>query len=445
MPSDVLNELAGKRVVVWGNGREGQAAVHALASTAVMHLAVIDDTPQDGVLTGAAAAAALGDADVIIKSPGVSKYDPRVMRLAEGGVRVTGGSALWMAAHHRRTVAVTGSKGKSTTSALIHHLLASVGIPNTYGGNIGVPLLDLADDERYVVELSSYQCAELDHSPDIAVLTALFPEHLNWHGSAERYYADKLNLVAHSPGAVVFNATDPRLSRAVRGLRLAAPSVPVDPGGTYGVHVVEGNFALNGHALLPVATSPLRGEHNVTNVCLALSAVRLLTLRQTGTDLHELTQDLTDGLRTFQPLPHRLHVIAEQDGLRFVDDSLSIAPQAAIAALDAFADGPVALLVGGQDRGVDYEPLRDHLRDTGRAVHVIGLPSSGARILALLHGLPAVTSELADDLTDAVRLARAALPSGGTVLLSPAAPSYGIYRDHRERGAAFAAAVEASR
>lgn len=440
MPSE-LDGLAGRRVVVWGNGREGQAAVRALEAVAVARLDVVDDVPQPGVLTGAAADAALADADVVIKSPGVSRYDPRVQRLVDGGVRVTGGSALWMAANHGRTIAVTGSKGKSTTSALIHHLLAAAGVPNTYGGNIGVPLLDLEPAERYVVELSSYQCAELSHSPEVAVLTALFPEHLNWHGSAERYYADKLNLIAHGPATAVYNAADLRLRHALLG-RLDGIASVVAVDGVAGVHVDATDFRLDDDVLFSRELSPLAGEHNAVNVCLALSAVRAA-----GVDLLDARDRLADGLRSFEPLPYRLNVIAEQDGLRFVDDSLSTAPQAAIAALGAFPDGPIALLVGGQDRGVDYEPLADHLRTSGRVVHVIGLPESGPRILGLLAGIDSVTTEPAADLTEAVSLARRALADRrepGTVLLSPAAPSYGIYKDHRERGAAFAAAVRAT-
>lgn len=428
----LLSELAGRRVVVWGYGREGRAAVGALSDVPLGDLSVIDDNcPADAdrpVLTGTAADAALAAADVVIKSPGVSRYDERVLALTERGAVVTGGSALWMAEHHARTVAVTGSKGKSTTSSLIHHLATAIGIENTYGGNIGVPLLELPAAEQYVVELSSYQCSELTDSPAIAVLTSLFPEHLNWHGSAERYYADKLNLVAHGPGRVIVNATDERLLTTVRELHP-------------GVELVE--VGAPHDAALDALSLP--GAHNRQNAHLAVTAVRALAERR-GVDLTQRGAEITEALRRFQGLPHRLAVIADEDGLRFVDDSLSTAPQAAIAALGAFPDGPLALIVGGQDRGVDYTPLHDHLAEVTREITVIGIPDSGARILDTVGHLPHVTTALADDLTDAVRRARAALrDTGGTVLLSPAAPSYGIYRDHRERGAAFASAVAATR
>ncbi|MEO6885127.1 MAG: UDP-N-acetylmuramoyl-L-alanine--D-glutamate ligase [Jatrophihabitantaceae bacterium] len=433
-----LTELAGKAVVVWGYGREGRAAVLALDGVAVKSLAVVDDQGADGALSGADADAALAAADVVVKSPGISRYDARVVALQQAGVRITGGSALWMAAHHDQTVAVTGSKGKSTTATLIHHLARAVGIENSLGGNMGLPLLDLEPAERYVVELSSYQCSELTASPQIAVLTSLFPEHLNWHGSAERYFADKLNLVEHDPNTVVFNALDPTLTLAVAATPTRARSVPV--GGPDGPHLSESAFAVGSAELFDRSVSPLRGEHNAINVCLALAAVQAL-----GVDLFSHRDELATGLGSFEPLPHRLGVVPDPAGrLTFVDDSLSTAPQAAVAALSAFPDGSLCLIVGGQDRGVDYAPLHDHLAAAERPVTVIGIPDSGPRILSALDGLPNVHGVLVADLDEAVALARRSLPSGGTVLLSPAAPSYGIYRDFQARSAAFVAAIAAT-
>jgi UDP-N-acetylmuramoyl-L-alanine---L-glutamate ligase len=196
-------------------------------------------------------------------------------------------------------------------------------------------------------------------------------------------------------------------------------------------------FALGPAELFPRSLSALRGDHNALNVCLALAA-----LVASGIDCVQRRAELAEGLRTFVPLPHRLSVIAQTaTGIVFVDDSLSTAPQAAIAALSAFPDGPVCLIVGGQDRGVDYAPLHDHLARSARPATLIGIPDSGPRILSAVTDLPGVRCLLAADLREAVALARDALPDGGTVLLSPAAPSYGIYRDFQARSAAFIAAI----
>ncbi|HEY3737456.1 MAG TPA: UDP-N-acetylmuramoyl-L-alanine--D-glutamate ligase [Jatrophihabitans sp.] len=459
MSSVDLSQFAGKRLVVWGNGREGRAAVDALKDVATASLDVIDDSSDATatidhkgasaaiVLHGEDAQHALDHADVLIKSPGVSRFDPRVLALLDRGAVVTGGSALWMTEHHARTLAVTGSKGKSTTSSLISHLAASIGIENTYGGNIGIPLLDLPAAQQYVLELSSYQCSELTASPAVAVITALFPEHLNWHGSAEQYYADKLNLIAHDPDVVIYTATDERLAAMVAERVDASKTLPVGTDDSaVGLLDARGGqwFAIHHQPLAPRDVLPLLGSHNVANACLALAAVRVLAQAR-GFDLTDRRGELTEGLRAFQPLPHRLTLVVDEreTGIRFVDDSLSTAPQATVAALAALPEGPLVLIVGGQDRGVDYAPLRTALAVQSREVTVIGVPESGPRILAALAGL-SLHGVLATDLTQALEQSRAALPRGGTVLLSPAAPSYGLYKNYEARGRAFLDAIRAT-
>ena len=185
-----LADLRGRSVAVWGTGREGRAAVTAIAKHEPSRLIAVDDSPGyldvnwEGEFSALAplaggehAFAALASAEVVVRSPGVPQTHPYLKELRARKITVTGGSALWMAANAARTVGVTGSKGKSTTSSLISHLLAAVGRPNAYGGNIGIPLLDLPASDLYVLELSSYQCADLTDSPRVAVVTSLFPEH----------------------------------------------------------------------------------------------------------------------------------------------------------------------------------------------------------------------------------------------------------------------------
>ena len=209
-----LTDLAGRRVVVWGTGREGVAAVRAIAPVGPASLVAIEDvrtfsahTWTDDLAalaplrTGEDAHAALAQADVLVRSPGIRQTHPWVREARERGVQVTGGTALWMADHAARTIAVTGSKGKSTTSMLVSHLLAAAGRPNVFGGNIGVAALSLPDADEYVLELSVYQCADLTDSPRVAALTSLFPEHLDWSGGEHEYYRDKLTVVGPRPGS----------------------------------------------------------------------------------------------------------------------------------------------------------------------------------------------------------------------------------------------------
>ncbi len=439
------SELRGKRVLVVGTGREAQA--FAAAAEPVATLRAIDEN--DGTsaqawretwgdripLTIAVTASDLAPfVDLAVTSPGIPPHHPLRASLTAAGVPVTMPTDLWLGEHSGTTTGVTGSKGKSTTTALIHALLVAHGVRAELGGNIGIPVFSLPPADRYVVELSSYQCSTLTVSPDVAVLTALFPEHLDWHGSEQRYFDDKLNLVAHGARRIVVNGADPRLG-AELAQRFPGLAVEAVGGGSEWDVDDAGAILRRGIPFVTGDDWRLRGLHNSRNAALALAAVAA-----GGVDPDPEISGA--ALRAFAPLEHRLEPIPDPSGVTFVDDSLSTAPQAAVLALDAYRDTPVVLLLGGHDRGVDYTPLVDQLSRHPIA-GLVGLPGNGAALLALLAptGIPA---QLAGDMTEAVVIARRLVPPGGVVLLSPAAPSYGEYADYRERSAAFRSAIAAS-
>ncbi|MEU4622973.1 UDP-N-acetylmuramoyl-L-alanine--D-glutamate ligase [Actinoplanes sp. NPDC023801] len=443
-----LADLRGRSVAVWGTGREGRAAVAAIARYEPSRLIVVEDSPNylsvewTGALArlaplagGEHAHAALVSADVVVRSPGVPSTHPYMTDLRDRGITVTGGTALWMADNAARTVGVTGSKGKSTTSSLISHLLTAVGRPNAYGGNIGVPLLDMPEAELYVLELSSYQCADLTDSPRVAVVTSLFPEHLDAHGGEREYYRDKLNILGYGPELIVVNGTDRRLHDEIRGVTAAngVPPVPAAAADSR-FRVEDGRFWCGDEALFSRDALVLKGRHNEGNLCVALAV-----LDGMGVDVAGIRGTLETAVRAFRGLPHRLTEIEDPSGLTFVDDTLSTSPYAAMHAIEAYENRPLTVLVGGTDRGLDYTPLREFLAE--RELTVIGLPDSGPRILEALARLPRVRTEPAEDLVDAVRLARKITPAGGVVLLSPAAPSYGRFRNFEHRSEVFAQAV----
>jgi UDP-N-acetylmuramoyl-L-alanine---L-glutamate ligase len=447
-----LADLRGRSVAVWGTGREGRAAVTAVAAHGPSRLIAVDDSanflsvPWEGELAelaplagGDHAFGALVAADVVVRSPGVPQTHPWMAELRARGVTVTGGSALWMADHADRTIGVTGSKGKSTTSSLISHLLAAAGRPNVFGGNIGVPLLDLPPAEQYVLELSSYQCSDLTDSPRVAVVTSLFPEHLDAHGGEREYYRDKLNLLAYGPELIVINGADDRLVSETVTVKDANGFAAIPAAGGDSRFRIEddGQVYCSDEALFPRETLRLRGRHNGRNLCVALAV-----LDGMGIDVVGERDALRAAVASFEGLPHRLAEIEDPSGLTFVDDTLSTSPYSAMHAIDAYEGRPLTVLVGGTDRGLDYAPLRAHLRD--KEITVIGLPDSGPRILAELAGLAGVRTEAAEDLPSAVRLARKLTPPGGVVLLSPAAPSYGRFRNFEHRSEVFAQAVRDS-
>jgi UDP-N-acetylmuramoylalanine--D-glutamate ligase len=477
-------------VGVWGAGREGAAAVRALARFAPTSTVVVaTSTPPaadaaplpDGPggeevawLSGADGLEALAACDVVIRSPGVPVRGPEPDRVRAGGALITTGTALWLAerADHETVIGVTGTKGKSTTSSLLHHLLGKAGIRSRLAGNIGAPLLDQLVPERppeaWVVELSSYQLADLPRAPTVAVVLNLLRDHLPWHGDEATYHADKLRILTAeddaaaqrpdaaapprpaTPRLAVLSHADPLLRAAAEGLRV--PVLWVDE--PHGLHVAGGRVLDGPHVLCAVEDLPVRGVTGARNACAALECVRALG--------HEIP-DLAGALRDFATLPHRQQVLADRAGVRWVDDSISTTPEAAMVAMAAFAPGPVVLIAGGLDRRQEYRglvaALTTGLVPTGavgepparvEVAGLVALPGTGPALAAAVRAAAPHLDVLvvpdgdADAVTRAaVQAAREIAPPGATVLLSPAAPSHNVFRDFEDRGDRYAAAVAA--
>jgi UDP-N-acetylmuramoylalanine--D-glutamate ligase len=437
-----LDELGGRRVALWGFGREGRATLAALTAMAdpPTGIAVVTDAPPTEAeravaatlpwLHGEEGIARLCASDVVVRSPGLSRYRDDALRVA-AATRVTTATNLWGAEHAGETViAVTGSKGKSTTSSLIDHLARAAGMRTVLAGNIGIPLLTHLHPEPlpslWVLELSSHQISDLDWSPQVGVLLNLYREHLDWHGTEARYFADKLNLFAHRPGMVaVLNREDTR----TRSLAPALPGRHVWFGDPAGYHTDGSSILWRDDRLVAADRLQLRGRHNLLNACAALTA-----LEEAGVEV----RPLVPALSGFRPLRHRLEPVGEAAGVTFVNDSIATIPEATVAALDALEGRPVVLIAGGFDRGQDYGPLARRLRRDRGVLAVVALPPSGDRLAGELAALPGAPPVLpAADLGEAVRLARARAEPGSVMLLSPGAPSYGAFRDFEARGDAF--------
>ncbi len=436
-PALRIRDLADRRVAVWGYGREGHAALAALRTRLpqLTPTLLCTETEADAahaaepaltVLTGAPDADTLAAFEIVIKSPGISAWRPEIAAAAARGTRFTSGTALWFAERaEARVVAVTGTKGKSTTSALLAHLARSLGVRTALAGNIGMPLLELldADAALWVIELSSFQTGDAA-APELGVITCLYEEHLDWHGSRERYVSDKLRLAATARSLLV-NAGQPEL------LRLTATHprrhLFADAGGW---HADDAAIRRGAEPVWPLRDLPLPGRHNALNACAALAALDLL-----GFDARAATA----ALAHFRALPHRLQRLGERDGLHWINDSIATTPQATLAALDSLADRAVTVIVGGHERGLDWSAFVERCR-TAPPQAVICQGANGPRIAAALDaaGIGA-RSERVADLAAAVAAARTLTPQGGVVLLSPGAPSFDQFRDYAERGRAFAA------
>ena len=430
------SDLTGRRVGVFGLGVEGRANLRAAVDRGLNPIAVDDRPPADlDGFTGPVLAStagglqALADCDVVVKSPGISRYSPAVTELEGAGVTVVGGLALWLEeADLPRVLVVTGTKGKSTTTAITGHLLQQWGYRCLTGGNIGRPPQDPRsgqDHDFWVLEVSSYQAADVTVSPPVTAVTSLHPDHLPWHrNDPEVYYRDKLSATSR-PGAdlTVVNGDSPLLrDRAdLLGPRVQWVHASDDPNGTW---------------MQPLG---LLGDHNRRNALIARACLRAMGVPEAHDE-----EAMTRAAGGFAGLDSRLKLIGTVGAVDFVDDNLSTNVLPTLAAVDSFPDRRVALLVGGQSRGIDYRPLATGLADRREPLHILTLPDNGPDIHAQLleRGLPSTVT--VTDATDLMRATAAAyswaLPDG-VVLLSPAAPSFGVFIDYRERGAVFAAAM----
>jgi len=483
---------SGQAIALWGWGREGRAAYRALRTRSGIPLTLFcteADAADARILNDPAlnieieaSAKRLSAFNLIIKSPGISPYRPEALEAAAHGTRFVGGTALWFASRpDAHTICVTGTKGKSTTTALLAHLLRAAGQRTALAGNIGLPLLELVDTDAdyWAIELSSYQTRDVAASgvrPDIAIVTNLFPEHLDWHGDESRYLADKLALLHEAkPHIAILNAHDPQLST----LQLPDSRIILF-GHPQGWHL-RGEWLYRGDAAILDTTSLLLpGLHNRQNLCAVLTAIdalnpsprkeradrrpaRCLPLPfvgegEGGEGVREarkptnFTQPMHywDGsvtllarhLQTFTPLPHRLQSLGKQGNILWINDSISTTPHATLAALDVYKGQPIALLLGGFDRGLDWTHFA-HMIQSHPPHTIILLGQTAPRLNTLLEPLAAATHlfhlHTAANLPEAVTLARSALgQDGGIALLSPGAPSFDTHRDYTARGQHFA-------
>jgi UDP-N-acetylmuramoylalanine--D-glutamate ligase len=488
--------LAGRPVTVLGLARTGIALARSLADAGAV-VTVYDVRPADELDAALAAlegrpvrlvlgpeadpASAWEGAALVTTSPSINPDYPtteprlRAALAALVGRRAAGDETvpalvsepdLFLRLCPAPTVGVTGTKGKTTTASLAHAILAADPIhPAVLGGNIGSPLIerlsDLTADHRVVIELSELQLPTLSRGTTVAVYTNVTSDHLDRHGSLGAYRAVKRRLaeLVDPDGAVVLNAEDPVVA-AYAGLG-TAPSVlyraerPM-PGG---VGVVDGwivaaaveRLPLAGGGLaptgpggrvMPVGELAIPGRHNVSNALAAVSVGLLFGLAPDA---------IRAAAGSFTGVEHRLESIARIDGVRFVNDSQGTQPDAVIAALRAF-DGPLVLIAGGRDKGVDLSALAPVVAE--RAVAAVLIGESGPDLEARFRAAGLGRTEQAISLEMAVRraddLARAALAADpqaatiagpATVLLSPAAASFDMFVDYAARGRAFKEAV----
>lgn len=434
-----LQQLKNKRVAIYGFGREGQSVYQFLSRELPMQtFSILNDTPLNDapensiVYVGEQVDAQLSQFDVVIKSPGISAYKPAIIHAKQAGVQFTSLVNLWFALHkNATTVCITGSKGKSTTSSWLAYGLQKIGVKAVLGGNVGQPLFDLVDDaDIYIIELSSYQTSDFTGQPTVAAVLNLFPEHLDWHQNVANYYRDKCHLLVQTPTTWMVNAQDETL---VAQLKTLPPAKQIQWfNQTDGFHHDGTTVYFQRQALVSLEQLKLKGSHNLSNLCACLTLAQSLDY-----PIHALVSAMT----MFCTLEHRLNHLGIRHHLIYIDDSISTTPQSVVAALKAYASQQVTVLVGGYDRGLDWQVLADYLTQQSHVHAVITMPQNGNKIQNFLQNSvqTATSPQLinSQSLQQAVKIAQQITPKQGIILLSPGAPSYGLFNDFKQRGLAF--------
>ncbi len=427
-----IQDLAGKNVCILGYGKEGRAMVDALEKYAAgcrITIADRDEVVRSKtyvVRSGEKYLNHLNDFDLIIKSPGIPPH-----LLTPYSLLLTTPTQIFLdtiADTGAVVIGVTGSKGKSTTATLIHAILKNAHKDIHLVGNIGIPAISHLKDAKmntiFVQEMSSYQLMDLTVSPHIAVVTSFFPEHMDYHGSLEAYLEAKKHIARFQKenDAIFFNAAFPEAKEIADESK--GKKIP---------------FSLKDS---PVTSDEvlLKGEHNLGNIAGAWSVAMHLGIPK---------EVALETIRKFEGLPHRLESIAIRDGIEWVNDSIATTPETAVAALNALGDRVRIIILGGQDRGYDFAPLAQKIADSPSLRMVILLPDSGTVIgKAIEHAGASVILSEATTLEKAIDTAREAAldpkPEPGVtpiVLLSPAAPSYGHFKNFEDRGEQFRSLV----
>ncbi len=411
-----------KKVLILGYGREGRSSfrhIDEVGGYSCLDIADANPVSEEDamghrVISGPAYLDCLNDYDLVFKSPGIVLPQD----IASYTCLITCQTDLFMQVFGRQTIGITGTKGKSTTSSLLYHVLKECGKNVLFGGNIGLPILDITDDITsktiVVFELSCHQLEYAHYSSHRAIFLNLYEDHLDHYGSVEKYWHAKQNLY--------------RMQQEGDYLYCNPDFLPEEPCQASIREVYSSDLPFESFSDIPGCM--LRGRHNLYNTAFVYDVCR---------DYGISDSDFMAALSTFKTLPHRLEFVGNKAGIDYYDDSISTTVESAISAIKAIENAGTILL-GGMDRGIDYDPLADYLVTTDLQ-HIILMYDSG---LVLKDKLEARAE--ADfmkkvvyirDLADACSFAKENAASGTAVILSPAAASYGVFKNFEERGDKF--------
>ena len=444
-----MMELKGKKVLVVGLGKSGLAAAlflrrrgaHVTVSDVRSAEALAKDIPallDEGIMleTGGHGLLTFRRQDLIVVSPGVPLNTPELAQVKSFGLPVIGELELAARFLKGKTLAITGSNGKTTTTALVGEILDKAGIATLVGGNIGVPvvaLIDQSTDETWsVLEVSSFQLESTEKfHPAIAVILNITPDHLDRHGSFENYALAKERIFAAQDehDFLVLNADNARAAQAASRSVAKVYFFSLEHSVLQGAWVEEGYLVYRAGKdepvgkIMPLHNVPLKGAHNVENVLAAVCASRLAGVS---------AEQIRTAVEAFQAVEHRLEYVTTVNGVEFYNDSKATNVDATAKAVAAFSSG-IHLILGGKDKNSDYTLLAPLLRSHVQAVYTIG--SAAGKIESELRGVVSILS--CETLANAVSAAASAARPGEVVLLAPACSSFDQFENYEHRGRVF--------
>ncbi len=456
-----LNELGNKSILILGFGAEGQATYKFLRKQwpskplciADQHVLsqfsteIAQKLQDDAALTlhlgpGYLDSLLSEECEVIIKTPGIPGSVGQIAHARNSGCILTSHTQIFLSNYPReKIIGVTGTKGKSTTSSLIFEILRRAGIAVELVGNIGRPALarldEAAEGSYFVYEFSSHQLAEVTSSPHIAVLLNIVPEHLDYYPGFDEYVAAKENITRFQDSGdfLVFNADYP-IPNAIAGRSRAALR-------SFSLNSLQGDKIIlpdsNGEQFfLRLDEIPLPGRFNVQNVMAAIAVASLCGVR---------AEPIRDAVRDFQALPHRLEFVGVFNGVAFYDDSIATVPEATLAALEALGKDVQTVILGGHERNLDFNDLGALLPASVK--NVILFPPTGRRIWDAIEQNSQNSKKgtlpeafFVESMEEAVRISYARTERGKICLLSPASPSFGTFKDFKERGDSYKSFVK---
>ena len=384
------------------------------------------------------------DIDILIKNPGIPDNSPYLIAAKEAGVIITTDIELFfthiqLLQNPPSIIGITGTRGKTSTTALIHHILSDYYGEDRVllGGNIRKSILSIIpnihENSYIILELSSFQLESIPYSPHISVFTSFFPDHLDRYNSLEEYFEAKTHIVKfqNSSDFAVLNIDNTRIAGLISHIKSQVT--------TYSLHNNQANIYIendcilyNGETIIHINDIPIRGEHNQYNVMAAIGVV----------DIAKVPKDnIVQAIKSFVGVSGRQQSLGFIHGVEVINDTASTMPGALIVALETFKDKSHILICGGEDKGLEYEELSQHIYDTLKGI--VLLPGSGSKLIK--QNMQNIPIYEVSSLEESVEKAFSLSQSGYRIVFSPGATSFGMFRNAYERGEKFVAIIESKR